>query len=500
MAHDVFISYSSKDKSIADAVCSILEKEQIRCWIAPRDIMPGVPFAEAIIDNIKASKVFLLIFSSNSNQSHQVSKEVERAVHHGISIIPLRIEDVPMSKQLEFYVSNVHWLDAITPPLENHIKKLSKVVKMLLSMRQEDEGDLREMFSTESGTGKKAAIPEKGSVLTGPASQPATLPFYRRKVFIPLIAFAGIVLFGTVAWLVSVSPGPDVDPPEGVVFAEGPLEPIVHEALTDSEAFVESVEPDPLPLPETQPSPRETAPVREEIHAVEPIATKPPESEPDITADPGYSPEVTAGIDAFDQGQYALSIRYMEEVLTKDPGNIYARYYLSEAKKHLEAMVQPMFESARQAFENGYYEESIRQLTEVLQLDPGHARSKQYMNMANTNLASGQITMIIHQYVRSVEHHDLLDFYEKNCTTPLYETLRTDIRLMLDTYQNLYAAVYNVSIRFVETEKAEVSFNCQFTGESAEKEGRQVLFDGLQQWVLIKHGDRWRIEEIELES
>ncbi len=54
MAHDVFISYSSKDKSIADAVCSILEKEQMRCWIAPRDITPGVPFAEAIIDNIKA--------------------------------------------------------------------------------------------------------------------------------------------------------------------------------------------------------------------------------------------------------------------------------------------------------------------------------------------------------------------------------------------------------------------------------------------------------------
>ncbi len=54
MAHDVFISYSTKDKSIADAICSILESTQIRCWIAPRDITPGVPFAEAIIDNIKA--------------------------------------------------------------------------------------------------------------------------------------------------------------------------------------------------------------------------------------------------------------------------------------------------------------------------------------------------------------------------------------------------------------------------------------------------------------
>ncbi len=500
MAHDVFISYSSKDKSIADAVCSILEKEQIRCWIAPRDIMPGVPFAEAIIDNIKASKVFLLIFSSNSNQSHQVSKEVERAVHHGISIIPLRIEDVPMSKQLEFYVSNVHWLDAITPPLENHINKLSKVVKMLLLMGKGDEKDIKEIFITEPGTDKTTPISEKESVLSEPSCQPTTLPFYRRKFFIPLIVFAGVVFLGIVAWLIISLPGPGVDPPEVAVFAKEPLEPIAQEALPDFEAFVESVEPDPQPLPETRPAPRETAPVREEMQPVEPVAAKPPVSEPDITADPGLSPEVAAGIDAFDQGHYARSIQQMKEVLTTDPGNIYARYYLSEAKKRLEAMVQPMFESARQAFENGYYEESIRQLTEVLQLDPGHARSKQYMNLANTNLSIEQIHMIVHQYVRSVENHDLLDFYENNCTSQLFETLRTDIRLMLNTYQNLYAAVYNLSIRFVETEKAEVSFNSQLTGVSAEEEERQVLFDGLQQWSLIKQAGKWRIEEIELES
>jgi len=103
MAHDVFVSYSNKDKNVADAVCSTLESNGIRCWIAPRDITPGAPFAESIIDGIKGSKVFVLIFSSNSNQSNQVIKEVDRAVHHGLVIIPLRLEDVPMSKQLDFH-------------------------------------------------------------------------------------------------------------------------------------------------------------------------------------------------------------------------------------------------------------------------------------------------------------------------------------------------------------------------------------------------------------
>jgi hypothetical protein len=41
MPHDVFVSYSSDDKPTADAVCATLENKGIRCWIAPRDILPG---------------------------------------------------------------------------------------------------------------------------------------------------------------------------------------------------------------------------------------------------------------------------------------------------------------------------------------------------------------------------------------------------------------------------------------------------------------------------
>ena len=50
MAHDVFISYSTKDKPTADAACAALEAKGIRCWIAPRDILPGSDWGEAIID------------------------------------------------------------------------------------------------------------------------------------------------------------------------------------------------------------------------------------------------------------------------------------------------------------------------------------------------------------------------------------------------------------------------------------------------------------------
>ena len=68
MAHDVFISYASGDKAVADAVCSQLESvHRIRCWIAPRDITPGASWAESIIDALDASKIMVLIFSNSAN-------------------------------------------------------------------------------------------------------------------------------------------------------------------------------------------------------------------------------------------------------------------------------------------------------------------------------------------------------------------------------------------------------------------------------------------------
>jgi hypothetical protein len=133
LAHDVFICHSSRDKLIADAACAHLERKGIRCWIAPRDILPGVDYAEGIVDGIAQVKVFLLVFSSAANASGQVKREVERAVHRGIPIIPLRIEEVQPSKTLEYFISSSHWLDAYTPPLKRHLEYLADVIQRLLS-------------------------------------------------------------------------------------------------------------------------------------------------------------------------------------------------------------------------------------------------------------------------------------------------------------------------------------------------------------------------------
>ena len=94
MAFDAFISYSSKDKTAADAACAVLERAGIRCWIAPRDIRPGGEYGAAIIDAIDQCRAMVLIFSSSANASHQISREIERAVAKSVPIVPVRIENM----------------------------------------------------------------------------------------------------------------------------------------------------------------------------------------------------------------------------------------------------------------------------------------------------------------------------------------------------------------------------------------------------------------------
>jgi division protein CdvB (Snf7/Vps24/ESCRT-III family) len=137
MTHDVFISYSNRDKAVADALCATLENRKIRCWIAPRDILPSEDYASTLITAISSSRILLLVFSKDSNASQFVMREVNAAVSRGIPIIPFRIEDVKPTQSMEFLLGTKNWLDALTPPLERHLLRLADTVQTLLQSNVE---------------------------------------------------------------------------------------------------------------------------------------------------------------------------------------------------------------------------------------------------------------------------------------------------------------------------------------------------------------------------
>ncbi|WP_298500906.1 toll/interleukin-1 receptor domain-containing protein [uncultured Methanobrevibacter sp.] len=118
MAHDIFISYSTKDKVTADAICHILEQNKMRCWIAPRNIVSGKPYAEEIMDAIKATKIVVLVFSSNSQASQFVNNEINIAFSNNKPIISFKIDESMPERELEYFLKTNHWLDAYPNPDE----------------------------------------------------------------------------------------------------------------------------------------------------------------------------------------------------------------------------------------------------------------------------------------------------------------------------------------------------------------------------------------------
>jgi formylglycine-generating enzyme required for sulfatase activity len=221
LAHDVFISHSTKDKPIADAVCAALEVVGIRCWIAPRDVIPGMTWSGSIVRAISDGCVMVLVFSSNSNGSQQVLREVDCAVNEGIVIVPFRIEEVHPSDDMKFYLSTPHWLDAITPPLATHLKQLCKTVEALLpplrASRSARVGPVPASAAAIAGSGDDSRVRHCESVLVEPST---SHKYWKRaleskRAIVTYAVATAVLLILLLAWVLKPAASPRSIPSEG---------------------------------------------------------------------------------------------------------------------------------------------------------------------------------------------------------------------------------------------------------------------------------------------
>ncbi len=111
----IFISHSSKNSSVAEEVCTLLESNSHQCFLSPRDIRSGHEYAEEIVSGIDRSEVMLLLLSEEANSSPHVLREVERAVSKNIPIIVYKLEEVvELSKSMEYFLMTHQWVTAKT--------------------------------------------------------------------------------------------------------------------------------------------------------------------------------------------------------------------------------------------------------------------------------------------------------------------------------------------------------------------------------------------------
>jgi TolB-like protein/Flp pilus assembly protein TadD len=133
VGRDVFVSYASQDAAVADAIVAALEKNGIRCWIAPRNVTPGALYADGIIRAINEAKVMVLVLSASAIASKHVGKEVERTSSKGRPIIALKVDAAPLTTTLEYFLSESQWIDAAALGISAATAKLTQAVRQALA-------------------------------------------------------------------------------------------------------------------------------------------------------------------------------------------------------------------------------------------------------------------------------------------------------------------------------------------------------------------------------
>jgi hypothetical protein len=135
-----------------------------------------------------------------------VNRELDIATDCHLGIIPFRIEDITPSGQTRFYLAGKHWLDAITPPLEQHLETLVAAVQSLFHLvgpREEEEklgeGDVKPPL--------KPTIIETLGI--PPVDLPKELPTKKPKSKTLILISGGVIvitLVGSLLWIISSPP------------------------------------------------------------------------------------------------------------------------------------------------------------------------------------------------------------------------------------------------------------------------------------------------------
>jgi TolB-like protein len=125
---DVFISYASQDAAVANAVVTALEHQGLNCWLAPRNVKPGTVYADAIVGAINESKALVLVLSANAMALAHVGREIERAASKRKQLIAFRIDTTPLSRELEYFLSNSQWIDVPAVGMPKALANLGEAV------------------------------------------------------------------------------------------------------------------------------------------------------------------------------------------------------------------------------------------------------------------------------------------------------------------------------------------------------------------------------------
>ena len=184
----IFLSHSSTNANIAETLCSHIESNGHRCFIAPRDIRTGFEYAAEIMNGLDKSDAMILILSNASANSPHVLREIERAVSKSIPIIVYKLEDVVLSKSLEYFLMTHQWMNE----KNDNYDEIINSINTLQAATVQESSIINNGNNTATNTVTSVVTnTEANNTLLPPASNPKN---QRRRFILPAVIFISAII------------------------------------------------------------------------------------------------------------------------------------------------------------------------------------------------------------------------------------------------------------------------------------------------------------------
>lgn len=192
MSKEVFVSYTTANADAANALVAYLESREVSCYIAPRDVDPGKPYASNIMHAIDGAHAVILVASDAINSSDHVLNELDIIVAKKKFFIPFFIEEFEMNDDYRYYLGRTQRIIAYPGDASAFYGKLYEAIAPVLPKRELPKPTpvtpLRETSVAANTTKVFECIPERG-IMINPEDHQRNVSF-RTDTFINM--FSGI--------------------------------------------------------------------------------------------------------------------------------------------------------------------------------------------------------------------------------------------------------------------------------------------------------------------
>jgi class 3 adenylate cyclase len=129
----IFISHSSRDVEVAQALKGQLQRVGLTAFIAPDDMHGVDAWPEQLAGAIEGCSAFVLILSAAANESEHVAREVSIAVGDAKPMLVLRFDETRPTGPLRYLLQLRQQIDIFPGPLERYFERVLSELRTMLS-------------------------------------------------------------------------------------------------------------------------------------------------------------------------------------------------------------------------------------------------------------------------------------------------------------------------------------------------------------------------------